>query len=296
MRNVRFSGFGYIFAISAAVLWAASGTAAKFLFRGGTSAFQLVQLRTTIASIILFLWLLIRNRRLLRIEVKDIAYFSLLGTALAIAQVTYLYAISKIYVAAAILLQYLSPVLIALYVVLFARRRLPVRGVAAIAGAVVGCYLMVGGYRLDIVTMNSVGIISGFASAVAFAVYSVKSEYGMLKYTPWTVVFYALAFAALFWNIFHPPLNAFARAYGTRDWLFICFIGTFGTILPFGLYNEGIKRIGAMHANITATLEPVFAGLVAYFVLEEAMEGWQVIGGVIVISSVVFLQSKPNRA
>lgn len=51
-----------------------------------------------------------------------------------------------------------------------------------------------------------------------------------------------------------------------------------------------------MHANITATLEPFFAGLFAYFVLGDTMEGWQVIGGVIVIASVVFLQSRPNRA
>lgn len=294
-RNVRLSSSGYIFVISAAMLWAASGTAAKFLFRGGISAFQLVQLRTTIASAILFAWLIIRKPKLLRIEINDLVYFILLGIALAASQVTYLYAISKIHVAAAILLQYLSPVFIALYVLLFSRGRLALTSIVATAGAVAGSYLMVGGYRMDVVSMSGPGIVSGLISAVAFAAYTVKSEYGMHKYTPWTVVFYAMAFAAIFWNIFHPPLSAFAQPRGIMQWLCIFFVGTFGTILSFGFYNKGIKLVGAMHANISATLEPVFAGVVAYFVLGETMAVWQAMGGLLVIASVLLIQLTQKR-
>jgi len=97
---------------------------------------------------------------------------------LSVTQFTYLYAISRIAVSAAILLQYQAPVLIALYAVIINRKRLSFPTFLAIAGAVLGCYLMVGAYNLNILSMNRAGILSGLASAVAFAWYAVKVKTG----------------------------------------------------------------------------------------------------------------------
>src|SRR5512139_330024 len=141
---------GYVCVILAAILWAASGSVAKFLFQSGLSPYQLVQLRTTISSVALFAGILVIKPALLKIDRKDAGLFLFLGVALAATQFTYLYAISKIQVAAAILLQYQAPLLIAAYSVLFARRRLSLHTGIAITGAVFGCYLMVGGYNLDV--------------------------------------------------------------------------------------------------------------------------------------------------
>jgi len=286
----RSSRTGYVFVIMAAILWAMSGSASKLLFQSGLSPFQLVQLRTTLAVTTLFIWLLIRQPGLLKISRKDLIFFFLLGISLASAQFTYLYAISKLQVAAAILLQYLAPVFIALYTALFARKKLRTSTVAAIIGAVSGCYLVVGAYSMDIFNMNRIGIFSGLVSAVAFAWYSVQSECGMRSYKPWTVVFYALLFASIIWNIFHPPLEAFMHSYSSASWWRIIFIGVFGTILPFGFYNSGIDLIGSTHASITATLEPIAAAFIAYFFLTEIMEPWQITGAVLVITSIALLQ------
>ena len=43
----------------------------------------------------------------------------------------------------------------------------------------------------------------------AFALYSLKSEYGMRSYKPWTVVFYAPLFAAVTWNVLAPLSQRF---------------------------------------------------------------------------------------
>ena len=271
-----------------------SGTAAKYLFQGGMSPFELVQLRTTISAAMLFVWLAVRKRSLLSIARKDYLYFPLLGIMLGAMQFTYLYSISRIQVAAAVLLQYQAPALIAAYALFFNRKRLSVVTLASLFGAVMGCYLMVGAYNLDLLHMNRTGIISGLASAVAFALYSVRSEYGMRTYAPWTVLFYALLFAAAIWNVLHPPFSAFRARYGASAWQWILFIGLFGTVLPFGLYNEGIKRICSTRASITATLEPVMAGVFAYGFLGEMMEPWQIMGAGIVIASILLLQAKQD--
>ena len=176
MLNERPSCAGYLYVVLAAVLWASSGTAAKFLFLGTVSPLQLVQLRTTISTAALFLWLVAGKRNLLRIEPKDLTGFFLLGLALAVSQFSYLYAISRINVAAAILLQYQAPVLIALYTLFFTSGRPSSVTILSMLGAVSGCYFMVGGYNMRILSLNSEGIISGLVSALAFAVYTVASR------------------------------------------------------------------------------------------------------------------------
>jgi drug/metabolite transporter (DMT)-like permease len=294
MPNKRTARLGYVYVVLAAVLWASSGSAAKFLFHSGVSPFQLVQLRATISGALLFLWLLAAKRSLLKIERKNLVDFFLLGSALAATQFTYLYTISRINVAPAILLQYQAPVLIAGHAMLFKHRRLSPFTLAALLGSITGCYLMVGAYRLEIFAINRHGIISGLICAFAFAIYSVKSEYSMRSYKPWTVVFYSLLAAAVIWNVLEPPLAAFTVTYSSVSWWWIFFICVFGTILPYGLYNEGINLILPTRASITATLEPVTAGVISFFFLGEVMGAVQVIGAGLVIASILILQIKKD--
>ena len=54
---------------------------------------------------------------------------------------------------------------------------------------------------------------------------------------------------------------------------------------------KGIKRIKPTNASITATLEPLSAGVIAALFLGEVMAPLQIMGGLIVIASIIILQS-----
>lgn len=290
-RPLKIANPGYLYVMLAAILWATSGTAAKMLFSHGISPFQLIQLRLGIAGAFLFVWLVLRRPALLRIARRDLLYFALLGGgALAAAQFTYLFAISRVNVATAILLQYLSPTFIAIYAAVFTREYPDRTTLTAIIGAVAGCYLVVGAYDLDVLSLNALGILSGLLSAVTFAWYAIQGESGMRRYPPLTVLFYALLFAFLTWNLLHPPLGAFFSPYTPGDWGWILYIGVMGTLLPFGFFFQGVTRIRATRASITATLEPIAAAVISYFLLNEALTPLQLLGGALVIGSVVLLQ------
>jgi len=281
---------GYLFVSLAALLFAISGTSSKFLFNSGITPYQLIQLRTTLAFTGLLIWLSLRHSTLLKISIKDLPYFLVLGVlGIGSAQFFYLFAISKINVAAAILLHYTGPVFVALYVVCVQRQKIGFISVLAIFGTLIGCFFVVGAYNLQLLALNRIGIISGMLAAISFAIYSVLSEYGMRKYTPLTVLFYGMLFAALMWNVLHPPLEALLHRYSPIQWGWIFFIGIFGTIFPFGLYFEGIKRIQSTHASITATLEPISAGVIANIFLGEVMTLLQILGGFIVVVSIMIL-------
>ena len=197
---------GYLCVILAALMWASSGTAGKALFDGGMSPFDLVQIRVTIASAVIFSVILLLSRDLLRIRPKDIPFFLLLGgVAMALVTGSYLYTISKIQVAAAILIQYLAPIFVAIYSMLFWKERPTVFKITALFLAFGGCFLVVGGYSLELLNMNLLGILGGLTSAITFAGYSLLGERAMHRYRPWSVIFYALAFSALTWHVVYPP-------------------------------------------------------------------------------------------
>ena len=296
MNHRKTNRLGYLFVVLAATCWASGASASKFLFMSGVTPFQLVQLRITTAVAFLFLWLLWRHRALLRIDRRDVPYFLLLGTfGMAAINITYLYAISKLNVAAALILEYLAPVIIAIYTAVFQRERLSVLTTGAILAAVAGCYLVVGAYNLDLLQLNIAGIVSGLGAACAFAWWSVHGEYGMHRYNPWTVLFYALLVAAVEWNILHPPLEAFLQPYTPATWGWVVFVAVVGAILPFGLYYEGINRIRATRASITSTIEPIVAGLLSFIFLGEAMAPLQMAGGALVIAAIVLLQLKQEH-
>jgi drug/metabolite transporter (DMT)-like permease len=250
-----------------------------------------VQLRLTIAAAVLLVWLVFSCPVQLKIAPRDIGYFIILGGgAMAAVQFTYLFSISKIHVAAAILLQYLAPIFIALYAVAVTGDRLGRMTLPALAGAFSGCYLAVGAYDFNVFTLNLPGIISGFLSALAFAWYSLQGEYGMRRYHPLTVLFFALLFGAVAWNLLQPPFGAFLRSYSTLQWGWIGYISLLGTLLPFGFYFKGINLIRSTRASITATLEPITAGVLSFIFINEIMTPLQIAGGFMVIAAVILLQ------
>ncbi|MBW1721187.1 MAG: EamA family transporter [Deltaproteobacteria bacterium] len=289
VRMETLKGYGCV--VLAAVMWASSGTAGKGLFEGGMTPFELVQIRVTLSTVLMAAAFALFCPGVMKIRFMDLGYFALLGgCAMALVQITYFFAISKIQVAAAILLQYMAPALIGLFSICFWKERLTFTKISALILAFGGCYLVVGGYNLAFLQMNRLGIIGGLAAAVCFAGYTLLGERGMHRYGPWTVLFYAIAFAALSWNIFFSPSHYLSGKYSLQQWGWIFYISLIGTIVPFGFYFVGINYIRSTRASITATLEPISAGLMAFFILGERMEPLQILGGVLVVAAVILLQ------
>jgi drug/metabolite transporter (DMT)-like permease len=287
---------GYLCVITAALLWASSGTAGKALFANGITPLDVVQVRATFGSLLIAAFFVLHARHLFRIRLSDLGFLILLGSVvMALVQLTYFTAISKIQVAAAILLQYLAPTMVAIYSICFWRERLTVFKLLSLCLSFLGCYLVVGGYNLQLLELNRLGILWGVASAVCYATYTLLGERAMQRYSPWTVLFYALFFSAITWHIFYPPFHYLWAGYTLSQWGGLIYIAVFGTAIPFGLYFVGINYVRSTRASITATLEPISAGFIAYLFLGEALEPLQILGGALVVGAIVLLQIKSEQ-
>lgn len=287
---------GYASVLAAAIMWASSGTASKALFLSGITPFQLVQLRVTLATAALGLILALFAPRHLRIRLADTGSFWLLGGVfLAAVQATYLYTISKMPVATAILIQYTAPAMVALYSICFWGERLTAEKILALFLSLLGCYLVVGGYTMSLLRVNMVGAFTGLASAVCFAAYSLYGERRMHRYGPWTVSFYGFLFAAITWNTLEWPFHFIWAGYSASQWGYILYIAIVGTLLPFSLFFVGVNYIRSTRASITSTAEPISAGFMAYLFLGETLEPLQILGGALVVAAIVLLQIQKER-
>jgi len=288
---------GYIYILIGATLWGVSSVVAKSLFNIGLPPAELVQIRLTLATVTLLLVLLVFDRERIIISSKDLPYFLIFGfVGVAGVQFTYYYTISKIHVGPAVLIQYLAPVWVSLFAFLFQKEPLSKGKIVSLLLAVMGCYLTVGGYRIDLLRLNRIGIASGLFSSFFFAFYGLYGEKGLKKYDPWTLILYGFGFGAVFYWILISPMKMITGGYSLKVWMAFLYIAIFSTLIPFGLYFKGIERIRATRASITATWEPVVAGFSAYIVLGEVLYPLQVLGGIGVIVAVVLLQTAKEKA
>lgn len=285
---------GYASVLLAAALWASSGSFSKYLFtRGSISTFDLVQARITLAAIFLFLVLFFTERSRLKVSIRSAGYFFQLGFAgMATVQFTYLFAISRINVASAILIQYLAPAFMAVYFLLTGRDRITLSTIFALIMSITGCFFVAAGKKMGLGDMDTAGVLSALCSAMAFAFYSVKGEEGMKQYRPSTVLLYALLYAAVAWNIFRAPFSWIKAVPDPACLAAVMYIAVFGTVVPFLLYFRGMEMIRPTRACITATIEPVIAGMISWVLVGEKMDAVQIGGGIIVIFSVIVLQLK----
>ncbi|MBL8169844.1 MAG: EamA family transporter [Acidobacteria bacterium] len=282
---------GYMLAAGAAVLWGVSGVVTKFLLRRAMQPDELLVLRTTLATALLFLWLRLTAPHLLKVRWRDLPYFALLGgIGLAANQGFYYVALSLVSVGYALLIQYLAPVMLMAYGVFSKTERLTGGKLLAAATAISGCVLMVAGQPGGIAQVSLAGTLCALGSAFGFAFYTAYGKHGLRKYDPRTMMAYAFLFAALAWLVIRPPWTLPWANYDASTWLFFLYLASVATVLPFGLFLASLRHLEASRSSLTSMLEPVTGASIAWLWLGEQLVAWQLAGGAAVLMGVLLLQ------
>jgi drug/metabolite transporter (DMT)-like permease len=306
---------GYFFIAAATFFWGFSATLGRAVFTGRLFAggqvlrpidpLILAQSRTTIALLILLPILLIKGRSSLRVRSSShLLQFFLLGIlGLAASNYFYYFAIQKTSVATAIVLQYVAPVWVLLYMLARRLQRPTLRRVSGVVLAVLGCGLAVGelaaqrGFPWLVISgirFNTLGVVAAELAAISFAFYNVYGQHLLQIYQRWTVLVYSLLGAAVFWQLVNPPWKVIAQHYSGGQWLFMAVFAVTSMLVPFSLYFAGLQHLDPTRAIVTACLEPVWAILLTALILGELVSPMQVIGIVVVLSATILVQ-RPER-
>jgi drug/metabolite transporter (DMT)-like permease len=286
----RSTRLGYALAATAAAMWALNGSLARFLLDDGVNALRLSQLRSALSWVILVLVLVAARPALLKVDREDIPRLAFLGVVgLAGVHATYFFAIDRLQIGVALTIQYLGPLLILIWLAVAHKRDLG-RGLwgAALLSAA-GCFFVVRAY--DVSSLDALGIAAAFGAAVTFAFALVWSEQFGRRYEAATSLVYAFGFATAFWLVAQPlwafPFDKFDSL---ENVLFGLGVAVIGTLLPFVLMVSAVRHIPASRAAIVATLEPVLAAVFAWIIHGEALSPGQIMGGLLVVAAVVWVQ------
>jgi drug/metabolite transporter (DMT)-like permease len=303
-ESERHPRLGYGMAFTAATLWAVNGVISKVIIEsGGIAAPRLTEVRTTGAFLILAAALaLVRpeSLRVRRSELPVLLTFGVLG--LAFVQWFYFEAISRLDIGVALLIQYIAPVLVALWARFAYHEPVRRRIWAALALSILGIALLVelwSGLSLD-----GLGVAAALGSAATFAVYILSAERAVTRRDPVSLVCYGFLLASIFWAVLQPwtsfPVERVDESVSLLGrledlslpvWLLMGWMVVLGTIVPFALLAAALRHIPASRAAITAMFEPVAATVFAYAWLGESLTAFQLIGALVVLGAILLAQT-----
>ena len=283
---------GTVSVLVAGSLFATSGVLIKYLIQDyGLPPLTVVAARISLAALALFGLLGVRDRHLLRIQVRDIPFFLLFGLiCVALLQASWAYAVSLIDVGVAVVLNYTAPAWAALFAWPLLGERLNRQKGIALLLTTAGVALIARIFDTQFLSLNVVGLLWALISGVLYGLYSIFIRRTLKRYSFWTVVTYTFAAGALFLLATQSPsriVSAFAQP-GAALWLVV--VALVPTLIGHTLFAFGLCFLEAAVATMVATIEPVMATLLAALFLGESLTWPQIIGGALVIAGVVALQ------
>jgi drug/metabolite transporter (DMT)-like permease len=284
---------GYVLAAVAAAMFAVNGSIARFLLDDGVSAAHLSQLRATLSFVLLAGALALADPRRLRIARADVPRMAWFGVAgLALVQLTYFLAIDRLAISVALVVQYLGPLMVLLWLRVVHGRHLRRSLYGAVALSIVGSALVVEVY--DAGRLDGVGVLFALAAAVTLAIYLVSSERAGHAYRASTTLAWGFGFATLLWLLISPPWTfPFGDFAGVRELALVLGVVVVGTLGPFLLSVTALRHLPAPRVAVVATLEPVLAALIAWAVHGESLAAVQITGGLLVVAAVAWVQAHP---
>jgi drug/metabolite transporter, DME family len=255
----------------------------------------LSQTRTSF-SLLVLLPLLVGRRGWQRIKLPtpDLIQCLVLGMfGVAASNYFYYVAIQKTSVAIAIIVQYMAPVWVLIYVVARRQQKLSLQKVAAVVVAVAGIALTIGiagAKSSSPLRLDSYGLLAALLASFSFAFYNVGGHRVLARHDRWRVLVWTLASAAVFWLFVNPPWKVVAAHYAPAQWGFLFVFSMISVLGSFSLYFLGLQHLEPTRAIIASCLEPVFSILLAAALLGEGLRAVQTLGIVLVLSAIVIVQ------
>jgi drug/metabolite transporter (DMT)-like permease len=299
-----FLGSGLGIALFSSAVFGLSGSFAKALLESGWSPGAAVTARLTGAALILAIpaVLALRGRwHQLRDNWVTIALFGLIGVAAC--QLFYFNAVARLSVGVALLLEYLAPVLIVLWLWAASRKRPRSSTIGGTVLSLAGLVLVLdltGAVRVDVV-----GVLWGLAAAVCLAIYFFITAKENDSLPPIVLASAGLLVGAVvMWLA--AATGLLPMAFSTADtrlgpwiapwWAALAGLVILATVLAYVSGIMAARALGSKVASFVSLTEVLFAVIWAWLLLGELPVAIQLLGGVFIVAGVVLVRLDELRS
>ena len=288
--------------------FALGGVAAKVLREADLDAFRLTQIRTSSAALILLVFVLLRDKSQLkatRREIKDLIIFGVIG----IAAVTsfYFFALKYLYVSVALIIEFTAPIWIVLYLRFVKKKSVPPTMWLGIVFAFSGLLLISQIWSGS--SLHPLGVFVAFLDAFALALYFIFADRLSQTRSSLSLITWGMSVAAIFFALILPwwnfpfkfltttySLQGELSSYSAPGWALILWIVIIGTVIPYLLTVTAIRELSASTSSVIGMIEPIFAGVIAWWLLNEAFTTIQLIGCAVVLIGIYLADKARNAA
>lgn len=283
--------------IISGIFWGSGGVFVRILNNFGLDSITIFSSRVSLATIILFIGLILFNRDALKIKLKDIWLFVGSGIfGVMLLNLCYNEAAFTLTLSLAAVLLSLAPIFAIIFSAFIFDEKITTKKIICIILAILGCMLVSGVLESGSgLTLSSKGIIFGVLSAVFWALYGIFSKIATNKgYSTFTTLFYSFLLINIFlllptdWSMF----ESFIISNPVNNSVFALLHSLFTSILPYLLFTLSLKYIENGKASILCSgAEPLSASMFGLIVFSESLSYLNIIGIFITIFAISLLTS-----
>jgi len=230
---------------------------------------------------LVFLLPVLGTLRRARLDRRTMALFGLRGFVHSIGVILWFFAMTRISIAEVTAMNYLAPVYVTLGAAAFLGEKLAFRRLAAVCAALLGALIVLrpGMRELD------PGHLAMLAAAVLFAIGYLIAKVMADRQEPAVVV----AMLSIFVTISLAPFALINWV--TPTWIELAWLFVVACLATGGHYS---MTLAFRAAPVTVTqpvtfLQLVWAALLGAVMFQENLDGWVILGGVVILASVTFL-------
>ena len=291
LKNLRHE----IYLVFGSLFFAVSSIPAKLAMESGISALRLTQIRTVGAFLILFLYVYLKNKKSLKINIKELPILVIFGLfGFAAVNVFYFLAILKLNVGIALIIEFTAPIWIALWMRFIQKKIVSKLMWWGLVVGLTGLVLIAQVWRG--LTLDGFGVIYALLDALALAVYFLVGEKLVGFKSSEATMAWGLGISSAFFAIIQPwwnfPFEKLGKVVDLTGrlagvsipaYFLILWIVILGTAVPYFLVLNGLRGLSAATSSSIGMLEPVFGGIFAWIFLYEKLNFTQSIGAIVVL-------------
>jgi len=279
-----------------AVAFGFSGLPAKVAYDAGFTPLQVTAVRIVLTAVVLLAFVApftglpkLSDWRL----VLGYAVLGVIGSPLL-----YFVAVSRIPVGVAMVLEFLAPVLVALWIRFVRRTRLPASMWWGTVLALIGLAMIA--QLFDGVSFDLVGTLAGLGAAVGTAAYYLLGEHAARDGDPMALTTGGMVVGAVLISLVSPPWALPWPAMTTSTvlgpvWLALVLLALVSTAFAYVAGILALKHLPSAAASVLGLVEPLVATLAAWLILGQVLTVAQIVGAVVLLAGAAIVQIASGR-
>jgi drug/metabolite transporter (DMT)-like permease len=158
-------------------------------------------------------------------------------------------------------------------------------------------------------SLHPLGVFVAFLDALALALYFIFADRLSQTRTSLSLITWGMSVAAIFWAVILPwwnfPFEFLTNTYSLQGelsnytapgWVLVLWIVVVGTVIPYLLTVTAIRKLSASTSSVIGMIEPIFAGVIAWWLLNEAFTTIQLLGCAVVLIGIYLADKARNMA